>query len=460
MATHSENDNMTSKARHQRTLLPCPQLNPRLKSLKHEKQSTLHPLPLHLREIFWSVIDADNVQRDFLNPHGPGQKNTQRTTFDENSVSHQKYALNARATRNVRTNNDITQHESPPHTKAMLPPAAAIESLASPPSFPDNQSCPPELTPLRQRYAGDWKLDKEAENKLRAIFLSMDTNGDSTIGEEERKLGSKKLEEFVWDHGVDLGDIFKDTDKRNMSFEDIKFTLEKERELSRKTQDLSAISILNIPRIIAACVPGGNPNKPLLALELMTPQEIQHFCRSELANELEKALTEYNERRKTSSTWGVRTAAQPSTTSNAKFALQKATFGLIGEYYKGLEHTLGFPNIDLKKAMYEEHCKRDDSKIKFQPGNYSDKETTPEECVPTSHNSAAHLECVDCVPCQPLYASSKPCPQACVLDMSICSQPEFVLVLSVLLHAHGCYRIAWIYMRSNACRTHVSVVCV
>jgi hypothetical protein len=243
-----------------------------------------------------------------------------------------------------------------------------------------------------------------------------------------------------------------------MSYEDLKFTMEQERELSRKTQDLSAF---NIPRIIASCIPGGNPSKPLLALELMTVQEIQQLCCSQIAEELAKAFMEYNKKRRTSGTQEIldsNASMEPSKGSNTKFALQKATFGPIEEYDGGLESTLGLPDTDLWNAMFREHCKSNDSENDFQPGNYPGKETSPQKCVPVaqtlSYNNfiTKNFIWIDCIPNVAFHCTciSKPFSQAVVMDVSVCMVNFSLFFVSSFFNAYGSHKArAYVCMQNH-----------
>jgi hypothetical protein len=238
-----------------------------------------------------------------------------------------------------------------------------------------------DLVPPRSDFRNppqskNWKLDAEAEEELRQIFNELDANVDEILSENERETGQKRLDAFLIHHGVTMDGLRQ---RGDMTYEEFKHAVEKERELTRKAAALSSLEIL---RIIARVIPGGNMDKPLLALELMNPIQISHLCRFVVAHELEAVVTTYHDKAmENPHNWGVtqRDGNTDETEGNTKFALQEAVFGKIEEYHKGIIDSLGYPNTDLLRAMEHEHCKRADSGDKFKPGNYQSLETWPEE---------------------------------------------------------------------------------
>jgi hypothetical protein len=216
---------------------------------------------------------------------------------------------------------------------------------------------------------GCWKLDKEVENKLHTIFDALDSNKDLILNKEEQTEGEEKLEEFLSDIGVTWDGVVKQRDNSNMTFHDLKTAVEREREVLRKEESLAAI---NLKRIVASCIPGGCLDNPLLALEVMEKQQIQELCK-ELAGKLEEAFVDYRNDRMRICT---NTSAHAERSDgNEKYAV--ARFGTMEEFHYGLTDMLGFPNTDLKKAMYDEHCKTDDAEVGFRVGNYTQIVTTP-----------------------------------------------------------------------------------
>jgi hypothetical protein len=313
----SENgvEEMQNKARHHRILLPCPQLNSRAQAAKHGNR---------LPRLQALPLHVKEVVKSVITEN-PGPR------------------------RDDLTNGWISRPTSPENRYVKSKP---------------------------EKDAGEWKLTERAEKDLKNIFDGLDKDNDSQLSEKECSDGSRRLDDFLFDYGVTLDDVKDKRDLKKMTFEGLKAAVEEEWELSRKEQGLAPI---NVQRIVAKCIPGGNQLKPLAELDLMSQQEISDLCRTEIAPKLEEALLDYNKTRADSKTWGLRTYKEPEQMGNSKFALHKAVFGDIDEYHKGLVDTLGFPNIKPEEAIKHEHCNRDDSDQKFQPGNYQDVETTPRE---------------------------------------------------------------------------------
>ncbi len=179
------------------------------------------------------------------------------------------------------------------------------------------------------------------------------------------------LDNFFFNYGVTADEIAISMRAQDLTVESFKYAVEHEWELSRKEQSLST---LHVQRIMAACIPGGSPEHPLMALESMTRDQIAHLCRVDIAAALETALHDHITTQ--------RLSCSPTDTNqhggNTKFAAQTvATFGQMDEYFQGLEGMLGFPNPSLLEAIQHEHCNRADSNVKFQPQNYPGPGTTP-----------------------------------------------------------------------------------
>ena len=81
---------------------------------------------------------------------------------------------------------------------------------------------------------------------------------------------------------------------------------------------------------------------------------------------------------------------------NGKFALDptlfKLKYGNLDDFKKGVRELVGAPHPKVWEEMAKEHTERDDSKKRFNPGNY-DMETCPEEeymvCVDPKKGSEA-----------------------------------------------------------------------
>jgi hypothetical protein len=221
----------------------------------------------------------------------------------------------------------------------------------------------------------DWQLSGEAEAKLKELFEVLDANQDLIKSADERVTGVMQLDQFLFNYGVTADDLAIRVVGQNLSLDGFKSAVEDEWQLSRKEQSLSALHLL---RIMAACIPGGSPEQPLMALESMTPEQITHLCCVKIAPALKAALHDYIKAGQSSSTPD---ALSEIDGGNVKFAQTIATFGHMDEYFQGLEGMLGLPNPNLLKAIQSEHCDRPDSMIRFQPSNYEGPNTTPAECV-------------------------------------------------------------------------------
>jgi hypothetical protein len=226
-----------------------------------------------------------------------------------------------------------------------------------------------------QAIAGHWQLNSKAEAKLKELFEALDVDKDLIQSAQERMEGAMLLDQFLFDFGVTADDIAISVGTQNLTLEGFKSAVEREWELSHKEQSLST---LHVQRIMATCIPGGSPEQPLMALESMTREQISHLCRVEIASALEAVLHNHIKAQQSSSAAN----ACSEDGGNAKFAVQTvATFGHMDEYFHGLEGMLGFPMPNLFEAIKQEHCNRDDSRVKFHPGNYTGPGTTPAECV-------------------------------------------------------------------------------
>jgi hypothetical protein len=234
---------------------------------------------------------------------------------------------------------------------------------------------------------GAWKLDVETENKLEAIFgklvgqdetLDLNNNQDKENKDrkkkEERRKGFQQLSKLLFDHGLTLDDIrTKCETGKKMTYEQLKQTVEREREVTRKQQVLAQ---MNVQRTIAECISGGCPENPLKDMGMH--QDIKVLC-LKIAHSLEVVFRKYCEEQKIAEN-KLNNLSTNQTSGNIKFALTEAVFGKIEDYHQGLVEALGYPDPKLDVAIEHEHCRRADSHKKFNPGNYENVETTPFEC--------------------------------------------------------------------------------
>jgi hypothetical protein len=157
----------------------------------------------------------------------------------------------------------------------------------------------------------------------------------------------------------------------------------REWETACKMHALAGIET-DLLRAAAESVPGGSPNMPLGGIVRMGPEDIQRECEEKVASAAREALVRKQARvREQAEKMRVRKekGLDDEGMANGKYAIlgegvRIANFGIIEDFHTGIEGEIGLPNPNLMEGMRAEHCRRQDSKDEFKPGNY-DTTTTP-----------------------------------------------------------------------------------
>jgi hypothetical protein len=234
------------------------------------------------------------------------------------------------------------------------------------PSTRDNQACiSPGVHPRQASaekepgkkeisIAPDWELSIEENEELREIFSKIDADGNLKVRKEELDKVEKNLDTFLFKLSTTWDEVLasESVDDKDLTLDAFKTAVKNVRELARKVQSLS---LTGVHRAVAACIAGGSPGNPLMALSSMTVEEIKRLCQDKIAPKLTEVLQEHAKSQLQCS------AAAENVGGNTKFAAQALVYGEIEEYYEGLEAMLGFPNPNLLQAMEHEHCQREDS---------------------------------------------------------------------------------------------------
>ena len=104
---------------------------------------------------------------------------------------------------------------------------------------------------------------------------------------------------------------------------------------------------------MAELLPGGSPETPLEHLQVMSGEQLRHFCRRSVAAGVEKLLRLQQEALRAGRGWGDEGSGAEQ--GNAKFAqgevvLKKARFGELKDFTTGLVGKIGLPNPRLMEV--------------------------------------------------------------------------------------------------------------
>mmetsp|Transcript_38330 Transcript_38330/g.120666 ORF Transcript_38330/g.120666 Transcript_38330/m.120666 type:complete len:1644 (-) Transcript_38330:81-5012(-) len=216
----------------------------------------------------------------------------------------------------------------------------------------------------REESSGSWVLDDQFRTRLKDLH-------DRMKGGRSRSEIKSMIFELSMQTGLSsevLSGLY------DLDFGRYEESVQREREILRK--EWSLVHETNVVRVLARSLPGGSPDSPLSFLDRATPAELKSVW-SKLTSLLAGPDVERNQSKSQLA------VSRRGASGNSKFEIftngkdaRVATFGRLGEFYKGLIDKIGLPSPQLMRAMESEHCMRGDSQDEFEPGNY-DTRTTP-----------------------------------------------------------------------------------
>uniref|UniRef100_A0A7S0W5B3 NAD(P)(+)--arginine ADP-ribosyltransferase n=1 Tax=Hemiselmis tepida TaxID=464990 RepID=A0A7S0W5B3_9CRYP len=227
---------------------------------------------------------------------------------------------------------------------------------------------------------GRWNLDKRHGDRLKQCWELMNGNKDNVLDEEERKKNRRTLTGLLVELG--MGPKALDEVKGKLTYDSFKSQVRREIEVTRKEQSLVAA---NLTRAVAECIAGGDVQNPLENLEKMTQDEMDRFCETRVLKAVKRRLKMLQNDLILATDKRKGAQKKDRTGGNGKFAVgtdvgstKTATFGGLEDFHKGIDD-LGLPNPNIMEGMMAEHCNRDDSKTKFNPGNYDTETCSADE---------------------------------------------------------------------------------
>uniref|UniRef100_A0A7S0YY27 NAD(P)(+)--arginine ADP-ribosyltransferase n=1 Tax=Hemiselmis tepida TaxID=464990 RepID=A0A7S0YY27_9CRYP len=205
--------------------------------------------------------------------------------------------------------------------------------------------------------------------RLKVVFEIMDGDKDGRVDMEDRKRERDILTGVLSDLG--LGPKTLDRVQEVLTLEQLKMEIEKEIAIVSKMQNLAAVEL---QRLVAECIPRGSAENPLQGLQDMSDEQLDHHLRMDVVPRVKRALANVKAGLPKVTTVKSETVTEHMPADHAR--VEKAVFGDLNDFENGIADKIGLPASHLMEGMEAEHCRRNDSEIKYETPGQSRTITT------------------------------------------------------------------------------------